>query len=209
MEKEWRLFRSVYFRFQLVLISTVVLAFYSYFIYSELPYVRISTFFLKNKLSYLMMLFLIVSLLYYTFLGVIKGKRINRESKIQIIIAALYLILVPVYMVGTLGIQIVHILLISHNQKASIQIMAGSILYLLMTLLLLVMYKPLISYFKRDAKVNFTIEFDSNKRWYLLHPINKSEFLLGNSPVVEECSEMMVVQREELYATSILKERIE
>lgn len=207
MEKEWRLFRSIFYWFQFYIFSTVVLAIYSYFLHTDLDYDKISRFFLNDFISYLIMLLLISCFLYYTFFGLIKGKKINWESKVQKIFAIIYLILVPVFLVGTLGLQVMHIILVSKNEKEVTLIIGGAIIYSFMTLLLLTMYSPLFKYLKRNDKVNFFIESTSHERWYLLHPINRSEFLLGNSPLVEDCSQLMVLQRENLFAISILKEK--
>lgn len=64
---------------------------------------------------------------------------------------------------------------------------------------------PPIIYLARlgATKKEFIINLDE-KPWYLFHPINKDEYLIGDKACLDDCEEIRVIKREEIINRDIL-----
>lgn len=58
-----------------------------------------------------------------------------------------------------------------------------------------------------STKKNVFIEDEYNKRWYILHPINKEVILLGNKSEPALCTETVIMKLEDLYKVPIKIEK--
>ncbi|MDE4086443.1 hypothetical protein PO902_15445 [Planococcus maritimus] len=60
--------------------------------------------------------------------------------------------------------------------------------------------------FKNPNKHSLSINIEEEK-WYLLHPVDKEVYLLGDTPVIQECTQFCFLERHELLKETIKVEQ--
>lgn len=67
----------------------------------------------------------------------------------------------------------------------------------ILSLILPVLFKPLSNYLVLSKENQFKVVIGDDT-WFLLNPINKEEFLLGNQPIYNECTILKIMNKETL-----------
>jgi hypothetical protein len=65
-------------------------------------------------------------------------------------------------------------------------------------MLLPIVYKPLSVYLSLNKEKQFKVKIEE-KEWYLLYPISKEEYMLGNQPSYMESTLLKITKKEELF----------
>lgn len=168
------------------------------------------------KVRYFNVLFQVIFVLMFTFqlaLYWIKHSKINFEKlnrvfwmkfkEIRDVLIYPYIVLWPLIWGYYFGIKLVSIA--DANGKIDIsKYIATFFLIVIFTIFLLEFLLPPIKYLlnlgQKDIEHFIVLE---GVRWYLFHPINKDEFLIGDNACLDECEKIRVIKREELVNKDI------
>ncbi|WP_419955165.1 hypothetical protein ACN6MT_06270 [Neobacillus niacini] len=66
------------------------------------------------------------------------------------------------------------------------------------SMILPIVYKPLSVYLSINKEKQFKVKIEE-KKWYLLYPISKEEYMLGNKPSYIESTQLKITKKEELF----------
>ncbi|MGG1660887.1 hypothetical protein [Brevibacillus sp. NRS-1366] len=115
-------------------------------------------------------------------------------TALSLLLYAISCMFLPSYFVGTQLFDNVT------NKSIEYDIVMFVFLFLISGLVV-VLFKPLSKVFEFIVKKVVYIEVESAegiKKWYLLHPLNKDEFLIGDHHQSFNCKKVKVIKKEEL-----------
>jgi hypothetical protein len=120
-----------------------------------------------------------------------------KKNLISLIIVALYFFGWLVFFTLIIGRKAFLIYYKTGSPLSLNHIISIYLVIFISSFLLLLVYKPLSYYlaFNKEKQFKMTIE---GKEWYLLNPISKEEFMLGNQPNYNDSTQLKIIKREAL-----------